>query len=99
MIVEHAIFRIKAGQEAAFEKAFPDAIPHAAGSKGFNGLEIRRSVEKPGTYHLLIRWDTVEDHMVGFRESENFQKWRAVIGSFFAEPPEVEHFHEPFATK
>lgn len=98
MIVEHAIFRIKEGQERDFESAFPNAIPHIAGSDGFLGLELRRSVENPDTYHLLVRWRTVDDHTVGFRESEAFKKWRAVIGDFFAQAPEVEHFDAPLAT-
>ena len=98
MIIEHAIFRIKLGQEAAFEKAFPNAIPHIAGSPGFVSLEMARSVEKASTYHLLVRWGTVEDHMVTFRNSDAFKKWRDVVGPFFADqPPEVEHFHAPFA--
>ena len=80
MIIEHAVLRIKPGQEEAFEAAFPSAIPHVAASDGFQSLEIRRSVEHPSTYHLLIRWRTVEDHTKGFRESAYFPKWRAVIG-------------------
>lgn len=98
MIVEHAVLSIKPGEEEAFEKAFPEAIPHVAGSGGFVGLEMRRSIERPSVYHLLIRWRTLEDHTVGFRQSEAFAKWRGVIGPFFASPPEVEHFAEPFAT-
>lgn len=98
MIIEHAVLHIKPGEEAAFEAAFPRAIPHASASAGFIGLEIRRSVERPSHYHLLIRWRSVEDHMQGFRESENFKKWREVIGPFFASPPQVEHFAEPFAS-
>jgi hypothetical protein len=34
----------------------------------------------------------VEDHMVGFRESELFTQWRGLIGPFFANPPEVTHW-------
>lgn len=98
MIIEHAILRIKPGQESAFEAAFPDAVPHIAGSDGFLGLELRPSVERPATYHLLVRWRTVQDHMVGFRESDRFVKWRDVIGPFFAQAPEVEHFEAPVAT-
>lgn len=98
MIIEHGIFRITEGQEAAFEAAFPNAIPHIAASDGFISLEMRRSVEKPATYHLLVRWRSVDDHMVGFRESDAFKKWREVIGPFFAQPPEVEHFQEAFAS-
>jgi hypothetical protein len=41
---------------------------------------------------LLLEWDTVEDHTVGFRGSASFAKWRATVGGFFAQPPFTEHF-------
>jgi hypothetical protein len=40
----------------------------------------------------MIFWDTLEDHTVGFRQSEAFTQWRAIVGPFFAVPPVVEHF-------
>lgn len=98
MIIEHAIFRLKAGQGPAFEAAFPDAVPHLAASEGFLGFELRPSIEHADTYHLIVRWRSLEDHTVGFRESDRFPKWRAVIGPFFASPPEVEHFAEAIAS-
>jgi hypothetical protein len=33
----------------------------------------------------------VEDHMVHFRESADFQTWRAEVGPYFATPPQVQH--------
>ncbi len=35
--------------------------------------------------------DSLEDHTVGFRNSQAFADWRALVGPFFAAPPEVEH--------
>jgi hypothetical protein len=32
---------------------------------------------------------------VGFRESQAFQEWRAILGPIFAAPPAVVHHHEP----
>jgi len=39
-----------------------------------------------------VHWNTLEDHTQGFRESPAFAEWRAIIGPFFAQPPQVEHF-------
>jgi heme-degrading monooxygenase HmoA len=97
MIIEHAVFHIKTGEENSFEAAFPEAVQYIAASAGFEGLELRPSLERVSTYHLVVRWRTLEDHTVGFRESEKFALWRGVIGPFFASPPEVEHFAEPVA--
>lgn len=99
MIIEHAVLRIKPGMEKDFERALPDGVAFIAASKGFIDLEVRPSVEKPSTYHLIIKWKTVEDHTVGFRESDRFPKWRAIVSPFFAEPPQVEHFAAPVASK
>jgi hypothetical protein len=43
---------------------------------------------------LLIEWDSLEAHTVGFRESENFARWRGVVGPFFDGLPRVEHFDD-----
>jgi hypothetical protein len=40
---------------------------------------------------LLVEWETLDDHLVGFRESERFSEWRSLIGPFFDSPPVVDH--------
>lgn len=39
----------------------------------------------------MVQWATLEDHTVDFRGSPDFAEWRALVGEFFASPPEVEH--------
>jgi heme-degrading monooxygenase HmoA len=92
MIIERAAISISAGQEAGFEAAFAQAREVVAEADGFRSLRIARGVESPSTYLLLIEWDSVEAHMTGFRESERFERWRELIGPYFAAPPAVEHF-------
>ena len=93
MILELADIRIAPGQNAAFEEAIErglrTVISHA---KGFAGFKVNRGIESPERYILQIFWDTLEDHTVGFRQSEAFAQWRAIVGPFFAGPPVVEHF-------
>jgi hypothetical protein len=45
---------------------------------------------------LLIRWQTLEHHTIGFRGSELFKEWRALIGSYFETPPFVQHYELKF---
>jgi len=93
MILELADIRIQPGQNAAFEEAITRAAHTIIGhAKGFQGCKINRGIESPERYLLQVFWDTLEDHTVGFRQSEAFTQWRAVIGPFFAGPPVVEHF-------
>ena len=94
MILEMAQFEIKPGSEEAFEAAVAQAQPLFLSSNGCRGVQLKRSVEAPSRYRLLIEWDTLEDHTVTFRGSENFVQWRALIQDHLAGKPEVEHFTE-----
>jgi heme-degrading monooxygenase HmoA len=93
MILEVAVFDIVQGQEAAFEAAFAEAELVISQASGYLRHELQRGLETPHKYVLLVRWQTLEDHIEGFRQSALFTQWRALIGSFFATPPVVEHFH------
>ena len=99
MIVERATFRITPGSELDFEAAVEEAKEVIAQANGFRSLKLMRGIEDPSTYLLLNQWDTVEDHMHGFRESELFPRWRALIGPYFAAQPEVDHYEAPSVTK
>ena len=54
-------------------------------------MELQHSIENPGRYRLFVRWETLENHTVDFRESADFQAWRQLVSHCFASPPEVEH--------
>lgn len=93
MILEIADIHITSGSNAAFEAALrTGAETVIAQAKGFRGYKVNRGVESPQRYVLMIYWDTLEDHTVGFRQGPLFAQWRATVGPFFAAPPQVEHF-------
>ena len=92
MILEHADIRIDPARAADFEAAILQGVQTVISqAKGFKGFKVNRSIESPGRYLLMIYWDTLEDHTVGFRGSDAFTQWRAIVGPFFAQPPVVEH--------
>ena len=99
MILERALFAVKPGSEREFEAAMDQAKDVICRSGGFRSFRLQRGIEQPSTYLLLIEWDSVQDHMQGFRESELFVRWRELIGSYFAAPPEVEHYEAPVVTR
>jgi len=94
MITEHAILPVIAGQEADFEAAFTQARPIISSMPGFVDLSLSRSLESPSEYLLLVRWQTLEDHTVGFRGSADYQRWRELLHRFYEPFPRVEHFVE-----
>ena len=95
MILESAILSIKPGQGAAFESALRDALPLIQATPGFRGIEIRPCIEKTDRYLLLVSWEKLEDHTVGFRTSERYEKWRAALHHFYDPFPVVLHYGEP----
>jgi heme-degrading monooxygenase HmoA len=93
MILELADIRIAVGKNTEFEAAIQRGVDTVLSqAKGFRGCRVQRGVESTERYILMIDWETLEDHTVGFREGPLFPQWRAIIGPFFAAPPVVEHF-------
>ncbi len=93
MILEIADIRIHPGQQAAFDEAIERGVRQViAQAQGFRGFKVNRGVESPERYVLMIFWETLEDHTVHFRGGPLFPQWRAIVGPFFASPPQVEHF-------
>jgi heme-degrading monooxygenase HmoA len=93
VILEIADITIHPGRQAEFEAAIRQgAATVISQAKGLKGWKINRGVESPERYVLQVFWDTLEDHTVGFRQGPLFTQWRAIVGPFFAQPPQVEHF-------
>jgi heme-degrading monooxygenase HmoA len=93
VILEVADIRIRPGEQGAFDEAIQRGIKTViSNAKGFRGWKVNKGVESPERYLLMIFWDTLEDHTVGFRGGPLFAQWRAIVGPFFAQPPQVEHF-------
>lgn len=91
MVYEMAQIAVLPGKEADFEAGVAQAVPLFKRARGCSGVELHRTIEHPGHYILLVQWDTVDDHMVHFRESADFQEWRRLVGPFFVKPPVVTH--------
>lgn len=94
MILEFVDIRIQPGQQAAFDEAIQRGVETViAKSRGFQGYKVNCGIESPERYLLTIFWESLDDHMVGFRQSPAFAEWRAIVGPFFAQPPQMEHFN------
>ncbi|SFG42657.1 Quinol monooxygenase YgiN [Novosphingobium sp. CF614] len=94
MIHEVATLTIDPATAADFEAAVAEARPHFEAAKGFVSFGLEASIETPGRYHLVVGWESVEAHMLDFRESDGFQAWRALASPFFTGAPSVEHIRK-----
>lgn len=92
MILEVAILDIKPGRANEFEKAFSKAQSIISNCKGYVSHQLQKCIEKDNRYILLVNWQTLEDHTVGFRQSNEYQEWRALLHHFYEPFPVVEHY-------
>jgi len=92
MILEAAILQVKPGLERNFEAAFKMASRLVVSMNGYISHELHRCIETSGRYLLLVQWETLEDHTIGFRGSPQYQQWKALLHHFYEPFPMVEHF-------
>jgi len=93
-ILEIAQLQIRDGQTTAFEAAFNIAQSIIASMPGYLGHELQRCIEQPHHYMLLVRWQTIEHHEVGFRQSPQYQAWRQLLHHFYDPFPTVLHYSQ-----
>ena len=94
MILEVATLQIRSGQSAAFEAAFAEAQAIISSMPGYLSHELQRYIERPDHYVLLVRWETLAAHEVGFRQSAQYQEWKTLLHHFYDPFPTVLHYEK-----
>ncbi len=96
MITEIALLKIRPGQSLAFEEAFTQAQPGIESMTGYIQHELQQCIEEDNKYMLVVRRATLEDHSIGFRESEKYKEWKKLLHHFYHPLPVVEHYKRIF---
>jgi heme-degrading monooxygenase HmoA len=92
MILEVAILNVKSGQERQFEKDFNLAGQYISAIKGYVKHSLRKCVEQNNKYILLVDWENLEDHTIGFRQSKQYLEWKKLLHNYYDPFPTVEHY-------
>jgi len=92
MILEVAILNVKSDLTDEFEKSFSKAQKIISNMKGYISHELKKCLETPNKYILLVNWETLEDHTIGFCESKEYQEWKELLHHFYDPFPTVEHY-------
>ena len=92
MILEAAALYVKPGREKEYENAFRQASTVISTMKGYVSHELQRCMEMEGKYLLLVQWERLEDHTIGFRQSAEYLEWKQLLHHFYEPFPIVEHF-------
>jgi len=87
-----AILDVKPNLTEEFEAAFKEAQTIIKSMKGYQSHQLQRCLENSKRYILLVNWEKLEDHTIGFRGSEQYQQWRSLLHHFYDPFPTVEHY-------
>ena len=96
MILEVAILDVIPGQEVEFQAAFGAASSIISSMPGYVSHQLQHCLETRNRYILLVHWETLEAHTVGFRGSEGYQEWKKLLHHFYDPFPTVEHYELVF---
>ena len=48
--------------------------------------QLQRCLESQDKYVLLVQWQRLEDHTIGFRQSRHYQDWKKLLHHFYVKP-------------
>ncbi len=92
MILELAILYIKDEQVNQFENDFDKAGIYISSIKGYGGHTLQKCIEQKNKYILLVNWETLYAHTIGFRESSQYREWKKFLHHYYDPFPIVEHY-------
>jgi heme-degrading monooxygenase HmoA len=92
MILEVAVLSVRIGSEAAYEAAFERASSIISAMPGHISHQLQRCIEIPNRYILLVQWESLEAHTIGFRGSREYQEWKRLLHHFYDPFPTVQHY-------
>lgn len=92
MILEVVILNIKEGLSVEFEKVFEKAQLIISSMKGYKSHQLKKCIEEKDKYILLVEWETIDDHEIGFRKSEKYKEWKSLLHHFYDPFPIVQHY-------
>jgi len=94
MILELAILNVKESLSEEFELVFSKAQNIISSMNGYINHELKKCMEVDNQYLLLVRWETLEDHEIGFRKSIEYLEWKKLLHHFYEPFPVVHHYED-----
>jgi len=99
MILEVAVLHVKQGLQNKFEQDFTLASKYISSISGYKGHTLRKCVEHENQYILLVDWEDIESHEIGFRKSDVYIKWKELLHDYYDPFPTVEHYETVFENR
>ena len=96
MITEIVSLYIKNNENDLFEKAFAEASEIIASMNGCIKQELQKCIEVGNKYILLVEWNSIDDHVNGFKTHKKYEEWKNLLHHFYEPFPTVEHYIKIF---
>ena len=77
-----------------YKTAFSQAEPIIKRQDGYLGHTMLQHHDDITRFKLIIQWRSIDDHQIGFRQSEDYQEWKVLLHPFYDQEmfPVVEYF-------
>ncbi|MEP7095963.1 MAG: antibiotic biosynthesis monooxygenase [Flavobacterium sp.] len=99
MILEAVFLFVRPELSNQFERDFINASQYISSIEGYLGHRLEKCLEVENKYLLLVDWNTLEDHTIGFRNSDAYLEWKKLLHRHYEPFPVVEHFENVFENK
>ena len=96
MILEVAVLHVIPGKGKEFELSFQQAGQYISSIRGYINHSLKKCFETENKYILLVNWENLEDHTIGFRQSAQYLEWKKLLHHFYEPFPIVEHYEDVF---
>lgn len=85
-------YAINDNAKDGFIKAYTDASRFLKDSMYCLGYELIQGEEEPHNFIVIIHWTSKEDHIDGFRKSEEFKRFFELVRPFYNNIQEMKHY-------
>jgi quinol monooxygenase YgiN len=96
--VEVIRYNIPQDKGAAFEKAYAEAGKHLQASPYCLGYQVLHGNDEPDHYMVIIHWTSKEEHLQGFRKSQEFGPFFNLVKPFYNNIEEMKHYDQTATT-
>lgn len=92
MTVEYIRYKITSERREEFINAYENAAEEMDGSEFCLAYELTECEEEQGVFILRIEWTSTEDHLQGFRRSDQFPPFLQKIRPYYNDILEMRHY-------
>lgn len=92
MIVEYIRYTVDEARGQSFIDAYEKASEPLMASPYCTSFDLSRCVDDPTQFILRLEWTSADDHMQGFRKSDEFRRFFVLVKPFYDDIQEMRHY-------